>query len=122
MMPPITTLACHGTPISQASGAKTQPSIPCSDSPCAPNRPPSQPTSPFRHAIRPMKAISIEPTATATRTPLPVPIATASNRLAARCSSKSRLSVVTRDGSLLGSSSLANSRPPGIAMNEAAIR
>ena len=59
-----------------------------------------------------MKATSIEPTATATRTPLPVPTAIASNTLAGRRTSKSRFNVTMRDGSTVGSSSLANSSAP----------
>ncbi len=72
--------------------------------------------------MRPMNAISMVPTFTAMRIPTPAPEAAASITFAARFSSNSSESTATREGSVVGHSILPNSRPPGIAMNDAASR
>ncbi|MNI73517.1 hypothetical protein D3C73_1295300 [compost metagenome] len=79
---------------------------------------------PFNRAISAINASSIAPTFSANCMPEAAPEAAASITLAGRSSSAinfvaSSLSWVF---SVSGTISLANSRPPGAAMNEAAIR
>ena len=77
---------------------------------------------PFKSAIRPMKAISMAPTFTAIFRPVAAPDAAASMTFAASFHQIERDQSSTRLGSMVGQMILANNRPPGTAMNEAATR
>jgi len=85
---PTTSASCHGTPITQATGASTQPSrvdrlVGLPINACSPVTSPSQVSGAFKSAISAINASSIAPILSASFSPSAAPAAAASIRLLA---------------------------------------
>ena len=126
---PMLAQSCHGTPITQATGANTQPKICCrlegnQASPCGASQLCSPPRMPFENAINAKKAISMAPTLMASCRPSVVPRAMAPRKFSSLCITSS--GIFTRPAvtgcSVSGTSILAISSVPGAVIITAVRR
>ena len=121
MNDPATTASSQGTPSKKASGLKAQPSSNSRVKSGMPNHPPTPPRTPLTTAINATNANSMAPTFKASDSPEEAPVAAASITFTGATSSSTSSS--TELGvSVSGCNILANNKPPGADMKQAAIK
>ena len=119
---PTVSASLQSTPISQATGGKTQPSSFWNVRSSAPNHPPMPLRRPLASAMSEMEAIRSAPTITAIRPPARAPRAVASITLADSVSRTSRTTASLSERSVSGSIVLVTHSAPGAFITLAASR